>query len=199
MTRPNYKVILLLLLMTGVLGSSTATTAAAEDKAQSPPVTVRDQPQRRPGLLPAWQKLKTAPILHYCWHPASVMREDLFKEYIEMGFTGIFYDDHDPPHGGKLFVDRGLHGRMPQAGYFHAGVPIRLADGKDLKGEHPWIGSVFAPKNIVAYQEHLVRFIKKYGHENLFKIGDSILMSNWDETGLFSRKYMEYGTGVPEQ
>ena len=160
-------------------------------------------PDRKlPSLLPAWRKLKTVPILQYFWPKANdETRAAWLDDYLEMGFTGTYKSDSDRPHGGRLFIEKGLHGFMLQTPFANRGDPVLDADGKPapfpvlkrIGRRHPYCNSVFSPRNAEAYYAYLIRFGRDYGLKNLFRVGDTVVMSSWDETGLYSRKFMEYG------
>ena len=160
--------------------------------------------KKMPSLLPAWRKLRTVPILQYYWPKCEddAALQAWLADYIEMGFTGTYKSDKTPPTGGRLFRDKGLHGFMLQSNFANRGEPVLGPDGKPapfpgvkrLGGRrHPICNSVFSPANVETYYAYLIRFGRDYGLDNLFQVGDTIVMSSWDETGLYTRKFMEYG------
>lgn len=161
-----------------------------------------------PSLLPAWRKLKTVPILQYFWPRTNDETRDAWlTDYLEMGFTGTYKSDGDPPHGGRLFLEGGMHGFMPQSAFANRGEPVLGPDGTPapfpivprLKRRHPYCNSIFSPRNREAYYAYLIRFSRDYGLDNLFRVGDTVVLSSWDETGLYSRKFMEYGYTAKEE
>jgi len=70
MAQPDHRTIRLLLVVTSIAGLSAASRCIAEDRSLPGQAAGKARPGGRGGrasLLPAWQKLRTAPILHYYW------------------------------------------------------------------------------------------------------------------------------------
>ena len=150
-----------------------------------------------PALMAKWRELPSAPILNYQWppHTNTVGRMRWLDECLRMGITGIYKLDDDPPWGGRLFRDKGLHGLLRQTRLDGPGEPVLGADGQPapFARRHPWQKSLFSPTNTVRYYDSITAFATTYGPSNLFTVGDTLVMSSWDETGLFTRRQMEYG------
>ena len=179
----------------------------SEDQVISVMAASRDAPlppdRELPSLMPSWRKMKSVPILQYFWPKTTQeTRAPTLDDYLEMGFTGAYKSDSDAPHGGRLFLDRGHHGFMLQSPFANRGKPVIGHDGKPAafrtlerlgNRRHPYCNSIFSPDNVESYYAYLIRFGREYGLKNLFHAGDAIVMSSWDETGLYSRKFMDYG------
>ncbi|MFA6291067.1 MAG: hypothetical protein WC637_04760 [Victivallales bacterium] len=157
-------------------------------------------PATAPSMMPAWQKLGTVPILSYQWpkNTDEKMRAKRFEDYLEMGFTGIYKLDGEQPYAGKLFLDKGMHGFMFQTRFVNRREPVIGSDGKPAwfrpaRASHPYSKSIFSTENAKCYYDWTTEFAKGYGLENLFSAGDTIVMTSWDETGLYSREAIEDG------
>ncbi|MCF7854052.1 MAG: hypothetical protein K9N51_04580 [Candidatus Pacebacteria bacterium] len=160
------------------------------------PASMQGQSDTTESLLPAWRESTTIPILQYFWpkNEDERMRRTRYDDYREMGFTGIAKWDFEPPMGGDLFARNGMHGFLYQTPFKNRRKPILQRDGTPYKTpKHYYCNSVFNPANIETYQAGIIRFIENYGKLNLFKAGDTYIMSSWDETGLRTRRFMEYG------
>ncbi len=165
--------------------------------AQVLPTTTREQP----SLMPDWRKLEHAPILHYQWpaHTDAEQRQKRLDDYLAMGFTGIYKLDGEESHAGKLFKEKGMHGLMRQTRFLGRGDAVIDSAGNAIPIKHPYHKSVLSARNAEAYFGRIAAFAQNYGLENLFYCGDTIVMSSWDETGLYSRRYIDYGYGAKEK
>jgi|GEM_PF-2772937 len=155
--------------------------------------------------MEAWRGLSTAPVMAY-FFPATeneTEREAAFQDLLAMGFTGVYKVDKSEPYGGRLFREKGLHGLMQQTKFGNSSYKPTLGpDGSPAvyRKEHPLRKSVFAKENVKNYlDEYVIGFARNYGPENLFHVGETLVMSSWDETGLYSREQIEYGYDARER
>ena len=164
-----------------------------------------ETPSRQDSLMPAWQKFEHIPILQYYWpkNETPEVREANYRDYRTMGFTGIYKIDKEPSNGADLFLKDKLHGFMYQTPFNNAGDKVIGADGKPASflhaKDHIWRRSMFSPKNREKYANAISEFALKYGADKLFQANGTVVMSSWDETGLYSREAMEYGYDAKER
>lgn len=127
-----------------------------------------------------FETLKTPYIPQYSWVGGlnPQLTDELFREYLRMGFTGIQVNDLD--NGSKRFLQNGMHGFMWQT-YFNQPDPVITKDGKA-----PWpsvYGCLSSDNNIKAGIDALLAFIRA-NRANLFVVDGRCILSSWDETGL---------------
>jgi hypothetical protein len=196
--------ILLLLNLTAVTGAEKSEGMNGKDGMQagiSSPSPATDRPMKK--LLNDWRKFKVVPILQYGWGAPKTEeeRKELFEDYLKMGFTGVYKVDRDPEKAGRLFLLHNMHGFMPEIQFYGPGEPTLNRDGKPqaYRRKHPYTKSIFSPVSRDNYYQRALNTVKDYGPENLFTCGDTLLMSSWDETGLYTREGKEYGYGAKEE
>ncbi len=159
---------------------------------------------RAESLLPEWRQFSHAPIMNYTWerNADGDQRAERLADTLAMGITGIYKAEKEAPHGGALFRALGLHGHMIQTFFANARERVLGPDGEPVEFRrrlHPWHHSIFSPNNRSTYERSVERHVRSYGLENLFHAGDTLVMSSWDETGLYSREAMEYGYDARER
>lgn len=172
----------------------------------------QDTPENPPRLLQKWRQLDQTPILNYQWPghwpkgtDIDKHRQEIFKDFQVMGFNGIYKRDQDGPYGSDLFKDKGGFGLMIQARFDGNGPRVMGADGNPapfyFKKErfHPWCKSIFAEENALNFYKDQVELAQKYGPEKLFHVGDTLVLSSWDETGIYTRRQIEYGYSAKEE
>lgn len=168
-------------------------------------LAMAEEPSRQESLLPAWQKFDSVPILNYGWpkNASPEMRTECYRDYRAMGITGIYKVDKEPSIGGELFLKDKLHGFMYATPFSNAGDKVLGADGNPASflhnRDHIWRRSMFSPKNRLKYWTSAAETAEKYGSDKLFQAEGTIVMSSWDETGLYSREAMEYGYDAKER
>ncbi|MCF7849144.1 MAG: hypothetical protein K9M45_09855 [Kiritimatiellales bacterium] len=159
-------------------------------------------PAPGPSLMPAWRELDQAPVLHYQWPgkwPAADLANDrqaIFQDFLAMGFNGIYKIDADPTYAADLFLAEGGFGLLRQARFTGRGDLVIGADGKPVvtaKRVHPYRKSIHSTSNAERFFNAELNFARQYGPDKLFRVGDTIVLSSWDETGLYSRRDIEYG------
>lgn len=188
--KPKFNSILLIVTIFSLSFYSAIIAAELDEKKILPMPSENNE-----SLLAQWQNFKTMPVLNYSWS------QDIFQELRDIGITGIYKKDRLPPAGGQKFLAAGLHGFMLQAHFINDKEKVIGYDGKPVRPgkTHSWCSSIFSQKNKSKYYAYVARELKNYGINNLFTVGNTIVVSSWDETGKRSRSMLEYGYDAREE
>jgi len=142
-----------------------------------------------PSMLERLEQQEVPYIAQYYWKGGlnDQLTEELFQEYLRMGFTGVHKVDQDAFKGARMFVERGLHGFMWQTYWAHPD-PQLDRDGNPLE---IWAyGCLSSEQNIAAGTETLLDYIKN-NREILYTVGGRYVLNSWDETGLQYAHYCQ--------